>query len=96
MLYWVVLIGAVTTLASRAGFIGVAAAPALAVRRASLVLLAIALIAAVFSGCFRGNTLLSAYVPFVALFLGHAVLRGRCLGQSQALSARQPMPRALS
>ncbi len=95
MLYWVLLIGAVSTLASRAGFIGVEAAPALAVRRTSLALLGIALIATVFSGYFRGNVALSAYVPFVALFLGHALLRGRCLGQSQPLSARQPMPGAL-
>lgn len=96
MLYWVLLVGAVTMFASRAGFIGVDGAPHAAVRRASIALLGIALLAAVFSGFFRGNSLLSAYLPFVALFMGHALLRNRCLGQARTVAAPRPMPDALS
>lgn len=63
----VVAVGALTTWASRAGFVGVAGAPVGAVRRASLRLLAAALAALAFSWCFRGRPFLAAVVPLMAL-----------------------------
>lgn len=80
MLVWVVAVGLASTRWSPAGFIAVRAAPAM-VRRASLNLLLLSLLATLVSGFFLGNPLLSAYLPFIALFTAQGVLRARLLAR---------------
>ena len=82
MLYWVLAVGALTTFASPVGFIGVAGVSLSRTRRASVALLGATVLAALWSRYFHGSALLSAYVPFVAVFLAQSVLRGRCVGGS--------------
>lgn len=79
MLAWVLVIGTVSTYALPAGFIGIAGAPTTAVRRASLLLLAASGLALLFSACAGRNPLLSAFVPFVFLFVTQGRLRKRLL-----------------
>lgn len=72
VLVWVLITGAVTTGFTRAGFVGVAGAPAQLVRRASLWLLLAALVALGISWQLRGDPLMAAVLPITALsLLGH-------------------------
>ena len=76
MLSWVAVVGVVTTAVSRYGFIGVDAISRGAAVRASLKLLAAALLAAAMSFAFVGDGMLwHAYIPFATLFVAQAALR---------------------
>lgn len=77
MLAWVLALGAVSTYALPAGYIGVAGAPPRASRRASLWLLAASGLALLFSACAGRNPLLSAFIPFLFLFVAQGRLRAR-------------------
>jgi hypothetical protein len=69
----ITLIGVLTTFASPYGFVGVAG-PAAQVRRLSLWMLSVAFVGCAISFWFRGNLLLSAAVPIIALQLSQRVL----------------------
>lgn len=73
-------VGTVTTLASRAGYIGVAAGSRRLVIQASLALLLATIVALVLSVVFRGDRYLAAVAPIVGLavlqrFLAHRATR---------------------
>jgi hypothetical protein len=76
MLYWVLGVGVVCTLADRRGFIGLDA-PERTVRIASWLLLAITTLAAVVSTAFVGQRLWSSFVPFIAVFTAHGIIKAR-------------------
>ncbi len=77
MLYWVLLVGVICTLASARGFIGLDSADARAVRAGSLLLLAITLVAAAASALTVGNRLLSSFLPFIVVFVAHGIIKAR-------------------
>jgi hypothetical protein len=77
MLIWIVGVGAATTLASRAGFAGVANDDRGKVYGYSLWLLAAAVLALVASYFLHGNRLLSDVLPFGFLFAIHGLVRRR-------------------
>ena len=69
------VVGVVSTIASRAGFIGIAIeAPRRTVGRASLVLLAATVVALALSVAFRGDRYLAATVPIIGLAVLQRVL----------------------
>jgi hypothetical protein len=76
MLYWVLLVGVFFTLRNRRGFIGLDAAPR-TVRRSSWLLLAITAIATLVSVYFVGNRLYSSFLPFIAVFVAHGIIKAR-------------------
>lgn len=77
MLWWTLVVGAAFSLFSKTGFAGIENITRLRVRKASCVLLVIALGAALASTYFRGNRLLSIYLPFVTLFVCYSLVRAR-------------------
>ena len=85
MLIWIVAIG-ICAMGSRAGFIGVKSENRKAVRLRSIGLLAVALIVTGLSWRFHGDALLSAYVPFIILFIAQALCaRGVPQSRSHAI-----------
>jgi hypothetical protein len=76
MLYWVLLTGLAATLFNKRGYIGADAQPQ-AVRAYSWGLLAITLAATAVSVYFIGNRLLSSFLPFIAVFTAHGLMKAR-------------------
>jgi hypothetical protein len=76
MLYWVLATGLVATLFNARGYIGLDA-PRRVVRTQSWLLLAITAAATVVSVIFLGNRLLSSFLPFIAVFTAHGVMKAR-------------------
>lgn len=76
MLFWVLATGLYCTLFTARGFIG-SDAPASAVRRASWLLVSITVIATAVSLAFVGQRLYSSFLPFIAVFVAHGVLKAR-------------------
>ncbi len=83
MLCWVIAVGAVSTVISPASFVGVAAHTRYETRRASLILLGVAILATALSFAALGHPLWHAYVPFVGLFSAQALLRTRLQRQAR-------------
>jgi hypothetical protein len=77
MLIWIVGVGAASTLASRAGFAGVANANRRKVYAYSVWLLAAAVLALTACYFLHGNRLLSDVLPFAFLFAVHGLVRKR-------------------
>ena len=77
MLWWVLLVGAAFTAGSASGFAGIDAIDRRTAVVSSLGLLGVTALAALVSGHFAGNRLLSAYLPFVAVFASHGLIRAR-------------------
>jgi hypothetical protein len=76
MLYWVLATGLFFTLLNTRGYIGVDAAPR-TVRASSWLLLAITALAAAVSTAFIGNRLFSSFLPFIAVFAAHGIIKAR-------------------
>jgi hypothetical protein len=76
MLYWVLATGVYFTLFSARGFTGVDAPPR-TVRNSSLLLLAITFVATAISYGYVGNRLLSSFLPFIAVFTAHGIIKAR-------------------
>jgi hypothetical protein len=76
MLYWVLATGLLFTLMNTRGFIGAQAAPR-TVRASSWLLLAITTLAAAVSTMFIGNRLFSSFLPFIAVFIAHGIIKAR-------------------
>jgi hypothetical protein len=76
MLYWVLAIGTFFTLFNARGYIGLDADPR-TVRTSSWLLLGITLIATVVSTIFIGNRLVSSFLPFIAVFAAHGIIKAR-------------------
>jgi hypothetical protein len=76
MLYWVLATGIWFALFSVRGYTGVDAPPA-TVRRSSWVLLAITLVATAVSQFFIGNRVFSSFLPFIAVFAAHGIIKAR-------------------
>jgi hypothetical protein len=76
MLYWVLATGVYFTLFDARGFTGVDAPPR-TVRNSSLLLLAITFAATAVSYGFMGNRLLSSFLPFIAVFTAHGIIKAR-------------------
>ncbi len=68
MLMCIVLVGAISSFFGSSGFVGVTIPDKKRLRMFSLLLLFIAIIATAISYIFRENTLLSEFLPFIALF----------------------------
>jgi hypothetical protein len=94
MLCWVSVVGAVSTVVSPAGFVGVAAGTGKHTRSASLILLGVAILATTLSFATIGQPLWHAYVPFIALFSAQSLLRARL--RKQALEAANVRAASLS
>jgi len=77
MLWWVLLVGAAFTAGSASGFVGIDSIDRRTAVVSSLGLLGVTALAALVSGHFAGNRLLSAYLPFVAVFVSHGLIRAR-------------------
>lgn len=76
MLYWVLAVGLFFTLFNERGYIGLDAPPR-TVRFSSWLLLGITLVAAIASTAFIGNRLLSSFLPFIAVFTAHGIIKAR-------------------
>jgi len=76
MLYWVFATGLWFTLFDQRGYTGVDAPPA-TVRRSSWLLLAITLIATGVSRYYMGNRVFSSFLPFIAVFAAHGIIKAR-------------------
>lgn len=76
MLFWVLATGLWFTLFNRRGYIGVDAPPA-AVRNGSWLLFAITFAATAISYAFIGNRLFSSFLPFIAVFAAHGIIKSR-------------------
>jgi len=76
MLYWVLALGLVFTLFNPRGYIGLDA-DSRTVRSNSWLLLGITLIAAIASTVFIGNRLLYSFLPFIAVFAAHGIIKAR-------------------
>jgi len=76
MLYWVLATGAFFTFFNGRGYIGLDAAPRI-VRVNSWILLGVTLVATAVSMYFIGNRLFSSFLPFIAVFATHGVLKAR-------------------
>ena len=74
MMYWVLATGVFFTLFNARGFIGLDADPR-TVRTASWLLLGITLIASGVSTAFIGNRLFSSFLPFIAVFTAHGIIK---------------------
>ena len=90
MLVCIVGVGAATTLASRAGFAGVANDDRGKVNGYSLWLLAASVLALVVSFFLHGNRLLSDVLPFGFLFAVHGLVRKRQAAGDQARGTASP------
>jgi hypothetical protein len=76
MLYWVLATGLWFTLFNRRGYTGVDAPPA-TVRRSSWLLFAITGVATTVSQIFVGNRVFSSFLPFIAVFAAHGLIKAR-------------------
>jgi hypothetical protein len=76
MMYWVLATGIYFTLFDTRGFIGLDA-DRRKVRLGSWLLLGVALAASVVSTVFIGNRLFSSFLPFIALFTAHGIIKAR-------------------
>jgi hypothetical protein len=76
MLVWVLATGLAATLFNTRGYIGLDA-PRSAVRAGSWVLLGITAAATAVSLCFVGNRLFSSFLPFIAVFTAHGLIKAR-------------------
>jgi hypothetical protein len=76
MLLWVLATGAWFTLFDVRGYIGLDAPPP-TVRRASWLLLAVTIAATSVSLLFVGNRVLSSFLPFIAVFVAHGLLKSK-------------------
>jgi hypothetical protein len=76
MLYWVLATGLAATLFNTRGYIGLDA-PRGDVRAGSWVLLGITTAATAVSLCFVGNRLFSSFLPFIAVFTAHGLIKAR-------------------
>jgi hypothetical protein len=82
MLFWVLATGLFCTLFTARGFVGSEAPPA-TVRRASWLLVAITVLATGVSLAFVGQRLYSSFLPFIAVFVAHGVLKARLHARGQ-------------
>ncbi len=87
MLFWVLAVGLVATLASARGYVGVEAPPR-DVRNASWLLLAITTAATAVSLAFLGNRVLSSFAPFIAVFVALALITAGVTRKMRASSFR--------
>jgi hypothetical protein len=76
MLYWVLATGLAATVFNARGYIGLDA-PRSVVRVASWALLAVTVAATAVSFCFVGNRLFSSFLPFIAVFTAHGLIKAR-------------------
>ena len=76
MLYWVLATGIWFALFNVRGYTGVDAPPA-TVRRSSSLLLAITVLATAVSQFFVGNRVYSSFLPFIAVFAAHGIIKAR-------------------
>jgi hypothetical protein len=76
MLFWVLGVGILFTLFNVRGFIGSDAAPR-TVRTYSWLLVAITSAATAVSLAFVGNRLFSSFLPFIAVFAAHGIIKAR-------------------
>jgi hypothetical protein len=76
MLYWVLATGVWCTLFDVRGYTGIDGASA-TVRRSSWLLLAITIIATGISQYFVGNRVFSSFLPFIAVFAAHGLIKAR-------------------
>lgn len=76
MLFWVLATGVWFTLFDARGYTGVEAAPA-TVRRSSWLLLAITVAATAVSLVFVGQRVYSSFLPFIAVFAAHGIIKAR-------------------
>ena len=79
MLYWVLATGVWCTLFNARGFTGVDGSRETA-RRSSWLLLAITLAATAVSQFFVGNRVYSSFLPFIAVFAAHGIIKARLRG----------------
>jgi hypothetical protein len=87
MLFWVVAVGLVATLASARGYVGIEGPPR-DVRNASWLLLAITVAATAVSLAFLGNRVLSSFAPFIAVFVAQALIKAGVTRKMRASSSR--------
>ena len=76
MLFWVLATGLWFTLFNQRGYTGVDAPPA-TVRNSSWLLLGITFAATAISYAFIGNRLFSSFLPFIAVFAAHGIIKAR-------------------
>lgn len=76
MLYWVLATGLWCTLFNARGYTGVDA-PRATVQRSSWLLLAITVFATAVSQFFVGNRVFSSFLPFIAVFTAHGLIKAR-------------------
>ena len=76
MLLWVLGVGVFFTWFNARGYIGIDAPPAI-VRASSRLLLLVTLAATAVSLAFIGNRLLSSFLPFIAVFAAHGIIKVR-------------------
>jgi len=76
MLYWVLATGLFFASFNARGYIGADAAPRI-VRAYSWSLVAITVVATAASVYFIGNRLLSSFLPFIAVFTAHGIMKAR-------------------
>jgi hypothetical protein len=76
MLYWVLATGLWCTAFDARGYTGVDA-PSATVRRSSWLLLAITAVATGVSQYFVGNRVFSSFLPFIAVFAAHGIIKAR-------------------
>jgi hypothetical protein len=87
MLFWVLAVGLVATLASPRGYAGVSAPPR-DVRKASWLLLAVTVAATAASLAFLGNRVLSSFAPFIAVFTAQALIKAAVTRKMRASHSR--------
>ena len=76
MLFWVLATGLAFTLFNARGYLGSDAAPRV-VRGYSWALVGITVLATAMSVCFLGNRLWSSFLPFIAVFTAHGIMKAR-------------------
>jgi len=76
MLFWVLGVGVLFALFNTRGFIGLDASPR-TVRGSSWLLVAITAVATGVSLAFLGNRLYSSFMPFIAVFGAHGLIKAR-------------------
>ncbi|MBC8027440.1 MAG: hypothetical protein H7Y89_15725 [Steroidobacteraceae bacterium] len=87
MLFWVLSVGVVATLASPRGYVGVEAPPRDA-RNASWLLLGVTAAATAASLAFLGNRVLSSFAPFIAVFTAQALIKAGVARKMRASHSR--------
>ncbi len=84
MLAWIIIVGVVSLLLSPAGFIGIKSSNRKKIIAFSLYLLLIAQLAYLVSLYFKGNKILSEFVPFIVLFATQGLLKSKLLKNEQS------------